>query len=316
MRTKQLTGGLWPVMLTPFKDNNELDVKGLQRLTDFYIHTGADGLFANCLSSEMFQLTDDERLTIIKTVTKQAEGSVPVIATGSFSQNTDKNVEFIKKVYDTGVKAVVISTSQLTDASAGEEAFREKLEMILARTEDIPLGVYECPVPYKRLLSPSLMKWMAETGRFLYHKDTSCDMDDITQKLAAVKGSTLGLYNANVPTALESLQKGAVGLSPIGANFIPELYSFLLKNYQDPDKKQEVRKVNTLLSVIDPLIHLHYPLSAKLFLQKRGLEIGLTSRIPVESIPAQDLTKLNDLLDVFNDVAAENGQLVVSIASV
>lgn len=305
-----MSSGLWPVMLTPLKDDSTLDIKGLERLTDFYLQAGADGLFANCLSSEMFQLTTEERLQSIRTVMSAVKGKVEVIATGTFSQNTEKNVEFIKKVHDTGVAAVIISSNQLTEPSAGEDAFKKKLEEIMEASGEIPLGVYECPVPHKRLLSPALMRWMADSGRFFYHKDTSCKMQDITAKLAAVENSSFGFYNANIPTALESLHKGARGLSPIGANFVPELYSFLLNNYQDEGKQALLQKVNALLSVLDPLIHMHYPLSAKIFLQKRGLAIGLQSRVPVMSLPAQDITKLDDLMHVFRQLTEEIGQPV------
>lgn len=311
MKTKQLHSGLWPVMLTPFKENNALDLKGLESLTEFYMNTGADGLFANCLSSEMFQLTEEERLTVIKTVMKQAEGKVPVIATGTFSQDLDNHVDFIKKVFDTGAAAVVINTNQLTDPWAREDIFRQKLEPILQQTQGIPLGIYECPVPYKRLLSPSLMQWMADSGRFLYHKDTSCDLIAIENKLSAIQASPLGLYNANVPTALQSLQKGARGLSPIGANFYPELFSFLIRNYQDTGKTEQVRKVNALLSVMDPLVHMYYPLSAKLFLQKRGLAISRNTRTPAVDMAHQDVIKLNDLLVVFQEIADEVGQPII-----
>ena len=40
MGTSKLPGGLWPVMLTPFLENNEIDYPGLKKLTDFYINTG------------------------------------------------------------------------------------------------------------------------------------------------------------------------------------------------------------------------------------------------------------------------------------
>ena len=72
MQTNSLPGGLWPVMLTPFLQNNEVDYDVLKRLTEFYIKSGANGLFANCLSSEMFQLTEAERLKVIATVVSMA----------------------------------------------------------------------------------------------------------------------------------------------------------------------------------------------------------------------------------------------------
>ena len=54
---KKLPEGLWPVMITAFKPDNTLDLDGVRRITDMYLDSGASGMFANCLSSEMFQLT-------------------------------------------------------------------------------------------------------------------------------------------------------------------------------------------------------------------------------------------------------------------
>lgn len=53
-------GGVWPVMLTPFTEDNEVDENGLRVLVDWYIDNGVKGLFAACQSSEIFNLTFEE----------------------------------------------------------------------------------------------------------------------------------------------------------------------------------------------------------------------------------------------------------------
>ncbi len=50
--------------------------------------------------------------------------------------------------------------------------------------DSIPLGFYECPHPYKRVLDPETMAWCASTGRFIFLKDTCCDLAQIRAKLA------------------------------------------------------------------------------------------------------------------------------------
>ncbi|RZJ89994.1 MAG: dihydrodipicolinate synthase family protein, partial [Chryseobacterium sp.] len=54
--------GFIPVMLTPFLSNGNIDYPALTQLTEIYLQAGASGLFANCLSSEMFELSDEERI--------------------------------------------------------------------------------------------------------------------------------------------------------------------------------------------------------------------------------------------------------------
>ena len=34
---KEFPGGVWPVMLTPFKENGEVDYRGLEALVNWYI---------------------------------------------------------------------------------------------------------------------------------------------------------------------------------------------------------------------------------------------------------------------------------------
>ena len=303
MSSTLLPAGLWPVMLTPFLPTNQVDINGLEALATFYIDAGSNGLFANCLSSEMFQLTDVERLLITRTVVNQVRGNVPVVATGTFSRDVSANCEFIKKIYDTGVQAVILVTSMLAEPDENEEVLKARLETIMTQTGDIPLGVYECPMPYKRLLSPSLMAWMASTGRFVYHKDTSCHSGAIHRKAQAVLNTPFGFYNADTTTALDSLDSGARGISPISGNFYPELYSYLLQQYREHGRTESLNRLHALLTMMDRVTHVFYPYAAKLFLQRRGLPIETTTRIPSETLANVDHLRLNALMESFKVLA-------------
>jgi 4-hydroxy-tetrahydrodipicolinate synthase len=313
MELSPLPPGLWPVMLTPLQDTNSLDLEGLQELTDMYIHAGANGLFANCLSGEMYQLSGQERLLLTQTVVKQSRGRVPVVATGTFSNHLQTNVDFIKKLYDSGVAAVILISGILVTNNEPEDLLKSGIEKIMEQTEGIPLGLYECPLPYKRLVSPELIQWLAQTGRFVYHKDTSCHTGSLQKKLQATAGSIFGLYNADTPTALYSLEQGARGISPISANFYPELYTYLIKQFHTVGRTPELNQFYSMLMVMDKLVHTYYPYSAKLFLQKRGLKISTNSRMPVDVMPQADRLRFDALFDVFQNLAASHTiELVIS----
>lgn len=300
-----LPDGLWPVMLTPFNDQNEIDTQGLRELTDLYINAGASGLFANCLSSEMFQLSEEERLTITKIVIEQSAGRVPVIATGTFGNNSQKHISFIKRINDLGTTAVIINSNQLVNQNESDELLIKNMEILVKQTNDIPLGVYECPLPYRRLLSSEVMRWLTVTDRFLYLKDTSCDISIINQKLEIVKSSSLKLYNAHFPSSLQSLKIGAAGISTIGANYFPEIYNYLVNNFNSKEIEQKIVKTNSLLTSIDPHLHEFYPYSAKFFLQLRGMPISTHTRAPYKNPVSEDLLKFKELLIEFEFLVNE-----------
>ena len=53
-----------PVMITPFNLKAKVDLDAVSRLVDFYLAAGVKGFFANCLSSEMYSISEDERLEL------------------------------------------------------------------------------------------------------------------------------------------------------------------------------------------------------------------------------------------------------------
>jgi 4-hydroxy-tetrahydrodipicolinate synthase len=301
---KNLPSGLWPVMITAFNPDNTLDLDGVRKITDMYLASGACGMFANCLSSEMFQLTREERLELTRTVVDHCQGKVPVVATGSFYKHSNENAEFIKEIHDTGVEVVILIAGILTEPEESDEILRRRLEEIMAETEDIPLGLYECPIPYKRVINPEMMKWLADTGRFWYHKDTTCDAGAINRKLEKIRGSHFQLYNADTPSALESLRDGAKGISPISGNFYPELYGHLLKLFDEGNEK-ELEILNTYLTVMDKATHDFYPWSAKLFLERRGLDICTNTRIPMSKMAVKDRNIQEGLYKLFQHIMDE-----------
>ncbi|WP_183559006.1 dihydrodipicolinate synthase family protein [Mucilaginibacter sp. SP1R1] len=276
---EQAKKGFIPVMLTPFKNNGNIDYDALTRLTELYLQAGASGLFANCLSSEMFELADEERLQVIKHVIKIVNGLVPVVATGTFGGPIVKQADFVKKVHDTGTAAVIAITSLLADEDEADEVLNDRVFDLFAQTPNIPLGFYECPVPYKRLLSPQQLHNFVATGRVIYHKDTCLDIKKVRQKLDAGKANpAFGLYDAYMAHAVDSLKAGSAGLSCIQGNFFPELIVWLCDNYADEALQHEVDMVQEFLIDNMDVMHNVYPVVAKYYLTKRGLKISTTTR--------------------------------------
>jgi 4-hydroxy-tetrahydrodipicolinate synthase len=293
--------GFIPVMLTPFKDNGEIDYDSLTQLTETYLEAGAAGMFANCLSSEMFELTADERLSIIKHVIKVVKGAVPVVATGTFGGAIQSQADFVNTVNDLGTAAVIAITGLLADEADNNDVFDERVFKLLDLTGDVKLGFYECPVPYKRLILPAQLDRFVDTGRVIYHKDTSLDIEQIKLKIqAGASNPAFGLYDAYMVHAVESLRAGSAGLSCIQGNFFPELVVWLCNNYADENLTEEVQLVQQFFTDNMDVMHNVYPVVAKYWLQKRGLNISTFTRRKVGDFSATAQNNINTLLDDYN----------------
>ncbi|MCD8539917.1 MAG: dihydrodipicolinate synthase family protein, partial [Leadbetterella sp.] len=174
-----------PVMLMPFQDDKTIDYKSLDDLVELYLDAGAGGLFANCLSSEMFHLSKEEMLRSVTFIVEKVNGRVPVVATGTFPEPLEAQARFVKEMYATGVDSVIVITCLLAEETDDEAVFQANARQLLALTGDVPLGFYECPVPYKRLIQPAFLGELVATGRVNYHKDTCLDIEEVREKLAA-----------------------------------------------------------------------------------------------------------------------------------
>ncbi|MCF7760037.1 MAG: dihydrodipicolinate synthase family protein, partial [Cephaloticoccus sp.] len=272
-------------------------------LVDWYIAGNSQGLFAACLSSEIFHLTPDERLAVVRRTLARAKGRLPVIAAAAFPtdvslqsavSSTAAITAAVQRVADTGVEAVILLTNQFVTDQEGDEVWLRSAEALLDRLDHrIRLGLYECPIPYKRVLSPNLIAWAAQTGRFDFIKDTCCDLAQIKAKIAATAGTSLRFYNAQTATLLPSLQSGGHGFSGVGANTLPHLYAWLCQNFAaEPALAGELQ---VFLTASYFALSSHYPHSTKTYLGLHGLPITPVSRVAGNQILAKDITVLHAL---------------------
>lgn len=278
-----LPAGVWPAMVTPMTKDNAIDWHGLDQLIEWYLDAGVAGLFAVGLSSEMFLLTDEERLRLASHVVDRVDGRVPVVATGNFGDSLDQQVESVKRMAGTGVQAVTIVLAALAPSEeTSGDVLKQQIDRLLRQTGEIPLAMYECPIPYHRLISPDLLRWSGQSGRFLMLKETSRSLSSILGKCQATAGTSLKCLNADATTLLDSLVSGAQGYCGIAANFYPRQLVSLCNAFQtQPD---QARRLQSLVGAFDPVIHHKYPLSAKYLLQRIGLEIQAICRTPIKPL--------------------------------
>jgi 4-hydroxy-tetrahydrodipicolinate synthase len=290
-----------PVMITPFNLKAKVDLDVVSNLIDFYLAAGVKGFFANCLSSEMYSITEDERLELTRHVVRYVNGRVPVVATGSFGLTIEDKAEFTKKIYDTGIDAAILITGHYANVEDSDDILLRNFDRMFKLTGNIPLGMYECPAPYKRIIGPDVFKTLLSANRMVYHKDTSIDLEKVKAKLDVLKAtkSSLEFYDAHSPNAMYSLQMGAKGMSSISGNFYPEILVWMVNNATDPDKLEEVKWLQGEISRVDPLIHIAYPMSAKYFLRKRGLPVRTISRATALELTPEQKKTLDDIHNSF-----------------
>jgi 4-hydroxy-tetrahydrodipicolinate synthase len=260
-------------MITPYTSDGHVDYDTACKYVDWYYESGLDGIFAVCQSSEIFYLSLEERVELNRRVYQRAKTlneNFLIVSSGHVSDTLAGQVKELNAVYESGTDALILITNRLDIHNEGDDVFIANGEKLLAALPaDVPLGLYECPHPYKRLVTPKILDWCRSTGRFAYMKDTCCDAAEIARRTAQLENSGFRLLNANAQTLLETMQSGAQGYCGIMCNFHPKLYAWLKNNWQvQPEKAALVQAALGSLAFTECLA---YPLTAKYHMNLCGI---------------------------------------------
>lgn len=274
--TKRVAG-IIPVMITPYGPDGKIDWGGYEALIEWYIDNGSEALFAACQSSEMRFLSLEERVDLSRFAVEKVAGRIPVVSSGHVADKLDEQIAELAAIAESGADAVILVTNRLAPAMGGAADVRASFGALLAALpKEVPLGLYECPAPYRRLLSDDEIDFCAQSGRFILLKDVSCDLETVRRRAKITEGSPLRICNANAAIAYPAMQATGAGFCGVMNNFHPDLYRWLQDHGPEyPELAEELSVFLVLSAQTEPM---GYPKLAKLYHRRLGTFSGISSR--------------------------------------
>jgi 4-hydroxy-tetrahydrodipicolinate synthase len=274
-------------MVTPFDESLQIDLGAYRAMIAWYLQHKIGGLYANCLSSEMYQLTLQERLLLTREAVLAVAGRVPVVSTGNLGGTITEHIQNCRLTADAGANVVMLVVPEFLDNDADLESYY----LMLAEKVDAPLGLYECPVPRPYHLGVDLVRKLARTGRFVAYKETSCDLDKIKAHLEATAGTPLALLQANTPYMLEAVRLGSLGSMTIAAIWLPDLVAEVIEKAQAGDP--QVETLHARLCALKLAQRSVHPLGSKYLLSKRGVPLAAFGRGSQKTLRPETLLALD-----------------------
>ena len=127
--------GLGVALVTPFKQDGQIDYDTLTRIVENLIAGGTDFLCVLGTTAETPALTTDERLKVTKHVIKQVNGRIPIMV-GCSSNCTATAVEQIKQYQIDGIDGILSAVPYYNKPSQ-EGIYRNFAE--IAKASDKPI---------------------------------------------------------------------------------------------------------------------------------------------------------------------------------
>ncbi|WP_329339428.1 dihydrodipicolinate synthase family protein [Streptomyces sp. NBC_00663] len=216
--------GVVPPVCTPLTPDGEVDVPSLLSLVDHLLGAGVHGLFVLGTSSEAAYLTDGQRELVVRAVTDQVGGRLPVLA-GVIDMTTPRVLEHVRAVTAAGADAVVATAPFYTRTHPAEIARHYRL---LAAASELPVIAYDLPSGVHTKLPGEVVLELAAEGVLAGLKDSSGDLASFRDVLRGLRAhSDLTGFSALTGSELfvdSALAAGAHGAVPGLANVDPEGY--------------------------------------------------------------------------------------------
>lgn len=276
-----MISGSLVALVTPMDSRGNLDWQALQRLIEFHLEEGTDGIVTVGTTGESATLDMDEHKEVIRRVVEQVAGRVPVIA-GTGANSTSEAVELTEAARSVGADACLLVTPYYNKPT--QEGLYQHYKFI-AEAVDIPQILYNVPGRTACDMLPATVARLADIDNIVGIKEATGDLQRAREVIDLV-GDRMAVYSGDDPTAVELILMGGQGNISVTANVAPKAMHELCAAALAGDADTARRLNETLMPLHKKLFIEANPIPVKWALYEMGLvEDGL--RLPMTSLSAE-----------------------------
>lgn len=280
-------------IVTPMTDSGEVDYSALERLVDWHLKNGTDGLVVLGTTGESATIEDNEREEIISRVLSQVQERIPVIV-GTGANSTSHAIQLTKQAMELGADAALLVTPYYNKPT--QEGLYQHYKAV-AEAVPIPQILYNVPSRTACDLLPETVKRLGEFSNIVALKEAVPDSDRL-KKLVSLN-CQVDLLSGDDPTAMEFILGGGKGVISVAANVAPQWVHMMTKAALE-GKRAEAEEWNDKLKLLYKGLFLESnPIPAKWILSKMGL-IKSGIRLPLTPLNEKFHAELKTIMEQAN----------------
>lgn len=268
-------------IVTPMQADGAVDFGALDRLVDFHVDNGTDGIVAVGTTGESATLDVEEHIAVVRRVVQKAAKRVPVIA-GTGANATLEAIHLSKLAKEAGADACLLVTPYYNKPT--QEGLYQHYKLIAASVE-LPLILYNVPGRTACDMKPDTVARLAEIQNIVGLKEASGSMDR-NRELLRLLDSRFTLLSGDDDIAVESTLAGFQGVISVTANVAPRQVHEAIAAARD-GAMDRARSLNEPLKPLHRALFLESnPIPVKWAMARLGL-IGEGIRLPLTPLARQ-----------------------------
>ncbi len=287
--------GAGVAIVTPFKDNGEVNYEEFGRQIELQIEGGTDAIIVCGTTGEASTLTHEEHLDVIRYCIRAVRGRIPVIA-GTGSNCTETAIYLSREAEAAGADGLLIVTPYYNKAT--QKGLYEHYKMI-AKAVKIPIILYNIPgrTGGVNILPETILRLCTEVDNIVGVKDATGNISQVA-KLMSIADGKVDLYSGNDDQIVPLLALGGIGVISVLSNIAPRQTHDICAKFFAGDVEGSRAIQLQAIELIDALFCEVNPIPVKKAMNLMGLNAGPLRR-PLTEMEEPNAARLEKAMKDF-----------------
>jgi len=286
--------GTGVALVTPFTENGEVDIAGLEKVVNYQIDNGIEYLVVLGTTGESVTLSKSEKQMVMHTVAAINDGRLPLVI-GIGGNNTQAIIEELA-YWDLSKYDAILSVSPAYNKPSQEGIYQHFAA--IAKASPLPVILYNVPGrTASNMLPETVIRLATDFDNIIGVKEAA---GTIEQAMRMIDGTPDGfmVISGEDMIALPMTLAGGVGVISVIAQGLPKEFSDMIR-YGLSRKVDEAYAIQyKIMPAIDYAFEEGNPAGIKAILSKLGI-CGDTLRLPLVNVSDQLQAKINAFIDSF-----------------
>ena len=279
-------------IVTPMKENLDVDFDKLEELINFQIDNGTDAIIIAGTTGESSTLTMEEHRRVIQAAVEFTKHRVPVVA-GTGSNCTRTAIHLTKEAEEDGADAALIVTPYYNKAT--QKGLIAHYGQIASETK-LPIILYNVPGRTGCNLMPETVATLVkENENIVGLKEATGNMAQASKTMYLCDGK-LEMYSGEDGLVVPLLSIGGLGVISVIANIAPRQTHDMVMSYLEGDLEKARQMQLKSLPLVDALFSEVNPIPVKRAMELLGWKVGPV-RLPLVEPTAEHTAQIQAALN-------------------
>lgn len=286
--------GAGVAIITPMKDNYEVNYDKLDEILEEQIAGGTDAIVICGTTGESATLTEAEHMEAIRFTIEQVKHRIPVVA-GTGSNSTSTAIQMSKEAEEAGADGILLVTPYYNKAT--QNGLIAHFSRIAGEVK-IPALMYNIPSRTGVSMTPATIAYLVKNVENIVGiKEASGNISHVAEVMHLCDGK-IDMYSGNDDQIVPLLSLGGIGVISVLSNVAPAYTHDIVAKYLE-GKVEESRDMQLrALPLIKALFSEVNPIPVKAAMNLMGKEVG-PLRMPLSEMEAANKAVLAEEMKKF-----------------